>query len=109
MRPRLLTTGEPQRHVRAAAFAVADAQPPAVRLDDLAAQREAQARSRGFRRIERHERILERRGREARPAIAYFDRERVMRFADRELDVLRPRARFARILEQVDQRLLDLG
>ena len=100
---------KPQRDERAAAFAIGDAQPAPVGFDDFAAQREAEAGAR----LPWWSRTAPARSR-ARPAvnpgpaIAHFDGEALRRRAHRELDVAGVGAGLARVLEQVDQRLLDL-
>ena len=82
--------------------------PATVCLDDLAAQREAESRAAFLGRVERQQRIFERGGAEAGSAIAHFDAETLGHGTDGQLDTGRVGARFARVLEQVDERLLDL-
>src|SRR6185503_9498758 len=62
MAPILTTIRQPEGDDRAAAGAVGDAQPAAVRLDDLAAQGQAQARAARLGGVERHQRVLQRLG-----------------------------------------------
>src|SRR6187431_711701 len=84
--------GEPQRYQRAAALAIGDAQPAAMRFDNFAAQRQAQSRAGLLGGVERHQRVFERGRRESRATIAYFDGEALRGERHRKLDVIGSRA-----------------
>src|SRR5215472_1661475 len=66
---------QPHGDQRAAAFAVGEAETPAVRLDDLATQRESETGAGGLGGVERQQRIAQRALAQAAATIADFDAE----------------------------------
>src|SRR5881628_185460 len=77
------------RHHDTASLAVLEAQAAAMGLEDLVAEREAQARSERLRGVERHEGVRELLARHASPPVRDADRSTAVgRFVDRDADLL---------------------
>jgi hypothetical protein len=108
-RARSKPTRKPQRHQRAAPGAVGDAQAPAVRLDDLAAQCQSESRAGGLGGKKRQQRIPQRLLAQARAPIRHLQTKARRSIAHRDRDLLARRARFSRILQQVDHHLPELA
>jgi hypothetical protein len=92
----------------AAAVAVVQADAAAVRLGDLARQRQAQAGAAALGGIERHQRVRHHDIAHAAAAVHHLHRHRVEAAPHRDLHVGGRRARFVRVLQQVEERLLQL-
>ena len=101
---------QPAGDDQAAAGPVLDAQPAAVGLDDLLAQREADARARLLgRRVERQQGALHHGRVHARPAVDHPQHALALRRqVDGHPDLAGRAARLLRVLQEVDQHLLHL-
>src|SRR5579885_2993719 len=97
-----------ERHFESALRSVGERDAPAVGLGDLARERQSESGAAALRRIERQQRARQHRFAHAVAAIANFDAQFGAAADHCELHRVGRAARFVRVLEQVDEHLLEL-
>src|SRR5579884_4404360 len=98
-----------QAHGQPAALAVGDGDASAVRLGDFARQRQAETGAAALGRIERQQRVGQYGFAHAAAAVAHLDAHLGAALDHLQFERRGRTAGLVRVLEQIDQRLLDLG